>query len=157
MTNCLPQCAHLAGENRIMVPGQSCTVCFWQCGHLIRCLLKPRSIRSTSGITYSNDDEEQSFRIADIARVTPTLFPSRQCVGPLKNCRMCAGAHRTYSTSRCHPSICSSARNTPAQAELGRGTLENSDGHDRLARPPMVTNWAARAPRAGAGEPTADG
>jgi hypothetical protein len=48
MRNSPPQCTHLALAKRIMLPGEKCSVCRWQWGHLVSCLSK---LRLTSDMT----------------------------------------------------------------------------------------------------------
>jgi hypothetical protein len=46
--NFLPQCVHVAVENKMVFPGQLCRVGFRQCGHLIGCRSRARSMTSAS-------------------------------------------------------------------------------------------------------------
>lgn len=84
--NFMSQCAHFTWAKRIMVPGQWCTPCSWQCGHLMRCLSRSRWIRSAS--------------------IKLKIFTRQSGVGTLRNRRRCGVEHSHYSVSLRQSSTC---------------------------------------------------
>src|SRR5450432_3195460 len=74
-TKSLLQCSHFAVAKRIVLPGQSRGVRFWQCGHSNSCLSNPGVIFGTL------DFDESGFIIATVLLTVGTLGYKRVRAG----------------------------------------------------------------------------